>query len=1338
MSQSVGSVLPTEDPDHQSVEGDAVSEQSFDETVPTTKNGHSTFKVIHHHSKRHLAAATDHVSEHKRKYGAGCIAGIIAVVLGIVFGIILIVGKTAPAENPAAALVAGRTASTVAAVSVMPAKGESSSRRRLTADGIFSEDSRQEPYFLRKLETVKSPSDFDATSDYHTTPEPTQTVYDESAEVINLANTIGCKISQTNFFEVGLNKSCNNGEKPYVALVNDGLCESGKNSFSNFFVDKVVGPTGGGDGEYSTTLLLHWNGEFYVTADYKTTITGGVKVKQHMNFWLGNSVGYLQSTFDPSTKDSAIIFYMVDYATGDTLEKLDAKDSESYAYAKYNDEKFAGDVVTSTEDNGAVSVYELKISENAVNKKKTTTSGSSPSSTTTTCIDFTRAKQKIIDKGYKIFSAVDGSALKHREGFPIELTATGYDRKVEGYIDYWGFYAAGYDDPDKNKQDSPETIKALFKDGVKVQRVIKVGPEKNTEYTFRLAPARMMKVSKNIKTLADVKKMPLTIDNYGSALSGVKLIWDGAEFKKIGQTKYKCVKCSSSGCSYPTTAQAPSGWADCTCLDESNGTFKTDGTAKNYGIYAASYQSKASSNPTSFPLTNSDFPRGMQIKVGDDLYGFLKLTYRPVMRLYGLIPGTFTKGQTVTQQTSGAKGTVFKSTSTVIYGLTCGESNNKCMEMAQLDPASCGGSQADQSVSWIPKGLKLTQGTNTAIVDQHSGFWGGGIVVTGLDSTKWDTSTAVTIDLPSSKTGDLVHYSKFKSRTAPNAPAWATNSISRDWTAIRITDGAGCDKSGILTFSNSASTMSGSTNGEIKVYISHSSTPQRFYVWVSNQGTDCSNPAITEAHMNAALTAASITCTKKPAVTLKCERRIEAVSDRVDVLLADKKFPFAHSRKAWENDKPVKINDVDVGTPFWASKEGGDLVQPTDETQIEYRVDEVVVPGDDVPELACYDRCPETKSSGEISQYSSFEPKVVSSIEVDGAGRGECATKPTSATFNSITGLTFDDLKLEWATKETGSGSIVYELDAVSFKDPKKRGYNCGSTSSITFTGCSQNPRPTIQCENGLDQITGDQALLYSFDVNKGVITDKKSSYQHSKGATSSAHYGVFFEKTQANLEAQGCDHDSDVLCPWKANELSTYYEYMVGPQSSRASLVKEGGKSLKFDKPKLFSYKHAGDKSNSGESYDGATFLLRYYGQGDESIHGLPKFCMNSDGVPSDCDPSASTSIADIKIPAKATIEGQEGAINGKKFYTKPASKQEFYPKATDATICNALQFGGQPALTLPKLSTQFTFPNNGEMLKPPTKDQLKADFMNAGKPSVVGGVPLFELDGSDGKCVA
>jgi len=110
-----------------------------------------------------------------------------------------------------------------------------------------------------------------------------------------------------------------------------------------------------------------------------------------------------------------------------------------------------------------------------------------------------------------------------------------------------------------------------------------------------------------------------------------------------------------------------------------------------------------------FQLTESNIY--IYIYIGS-LNGQINLEFEIIQTLYGVKRSKYTKGQTVTQESTGASGVVYSSTSIRLFGFTC----NNCVTYIGKSDRGMGMSCASEPAysytdSYLQRGLKLTQGS---------------------------------------------------------------------------------------------------------------------------------------------------------------------------------------------------------------------------------------------------------------------------------------------------------------------------------------------------------------------------------------------------------------------------------------------------------------------------------------------------------------------------------------------------------------------------------------------------------------------------------------------------
>lgn len=1290
----------------------------------------------------------------------------------VLFVVILVASLTTDSDAlTASEIVAGKLASTVSTATVIPAKGSNAARRRkletelgapkkrashdkptrkpLTLANILP-GSKPNPYTahlnafnpnLRRLALSTDPtvasdsSEFSDLSDYRLTTDPQMSVSDESASYLDLINAIGCSIGQVRLFEVGMNTSCNPGRLPFTSLINDNLCDSTVSTFSEWYVFSVDGPDGG-DGTYTSELLINWQNSLFVSANHKAIISGGNKIYDGIDFTMEQYIsgtaytnnGVLIMEFDPDSGDASVQWE----------QQLGGTQTE-YLYATYNSETFEGDAISGDTD----TTYRLKITENNILREATDVS---TSSTTTSCIDFAIESQVLVDSSYRLFSAMDGSSLAHQTGFPVQMTVDGYDSPLLAYIDYWGLSVNGYVD-DAGSIEDASTTAANWVNGATVEKLVDDGTD-NT-YTLGYVPARLEKVSKQSVPLSDIIGLPLTINNYGNDYEGYVIAWNGTDFVKRGEKTYYCVDWSGNSDEKLAMNFEPTRWSDCLCVD-GNGDLTTSGSVDyNQQVYRSSYTSVSSEE--FFPISSNDFSRGIEVKAGE-LYGQLGLSYDVIQKLYFNAAGTYTAGDTVTQ--GSITGTVTESTAKRLYGLewTSGSDTGIIYAMEGNDCGGSGGS--DMTLPILFKGMKVTQANSgaTALVAEDCHWLGEGLAIESITGT-WTTASADTISISIPSDWDNEMSSMIVSAAFASGEGLAfssTNTLSDMWPSVEVTPGVNCVTTvwGDITDSD----ITGITGGVVSVYIDTSdSDNHRFYAWVSNPGTSCDSSTLAVDPTNL------LSCDTYPTYTVKCTVREEAASSSVKVTLDDKSAPFVTSRSPWENSNEVTIGGTAVGTPFWSHKEVGDVVKPSGTTTIDYQIRSLVVPGDVVPELACYNNCPKLSASAsqlttcsleagtcyedEVSTITGFQ--VDSDVSCTGDANGVTSGITLSSSTSGAGALTsINDLALEWSSEQDSNGDYTYYLDAVEFATGSN-GAGCDTDSmtikldATTSSVCTADITITGYCESNHDgmpvgsSVTAQLSTLYTFDSESGYLTDKASGNTQSGGPSSEdIQFGPFFENVVANYNALECDWSSEILCPYEVyQELTEYYEYRSGPYSNRALLIGSDGSNVVVDAPKLMTYTHSGTGSNSGKSYDGTTFLLEYTGQGGESIRGMPNYCIDSAGAPADCDPFQTTQVQDINIPATATLKSIDSSTLNHLYYALPSIQEEYYP-TTSASACSSMTLD---TLTLPDFDSSYTTVPQRNV---PSHADLEANYALGGAPLSISGEALFEVEGTDGQC--
>ena len=255
---------------------------------------------------------------------------------------------------------------------------------------------------------------------------------------------------------------------------------------------------------------------------------------------------------------------------------------------------------------------------------------------------------------------------------------------------------------------------------------------------------------------------------------------------------------------------------------------------------------------------------------------------------------------------------------------------------------------------------------------------------------------------------------------------------------------------------------------------------------------------------------------------------------------------------------------------------------------------------------------------------------------------------------------------------------------------------------------------------SGVDNASATNAYIYSFDnTTNGMVLkqDNDSASVVLASANSNLEWGVnsgvLFDNTTANYNSIRCSWDNNSICPWDARQnMSSFFTWETGTKNWQklTVLVASDNSPMKFEPPMNVKYTHSGTSSNSGKSYDNASFYLEYGGFGN--LWGLPSFCINrKDGEKVSCANDDSTRyVEDFMVPAYADVtQTADGSTN---YIVKPLEIEQTMKKASSASVCTdaGLSFGD---ISLPDESG-YTAPD------------MTAMPVVEGPPTVVGGVKM------------
>jgi hypothetical protein len=282
-----------------------------------------------------------------------------------------------------------------------------------------------------------------------------------------------------------------------------------------------------------------------------------------------------------------------------------------------------------------------------------------------------------------------------------------------------------------------------------------------------------------------------------------------------------------------------------------------------------------------------------------------------------------------------------------------------------------------------------------------------------------------------------------------------------------------------------------------------------------------------------------------------------------------------------------------------------------------------------------------------------------------------------------------------------------------------------------TWLGWDNSANAWAQNGGEFDNASAPSAHIYRWDNStNGMVLKYDNGTQTSVVLSSANNYlpwgarsGIMFDNStfdndtsarQADFASLKCSWDTTKICPWQARGgLSTFYVWETGPKSHNqlAVMIAGDNSSVKFDPPMSVKYTHSGTGSNSGKSYDNASFYLEYGGFGD--LWGLPSFCISrKTGEKASCANDGTTRWVDeIMIPADSiATQTKDGSTH---YMVKPLEIEQSMKKASSASVCTAagLSVGG---MSLPD-SSGFS---------DPTDIGLKPTV--SGPPAVVAGAKM------------
>ena len=1328
-------------------------------------------------------------------------------------------GDTIQQWNAAIAASAGTT---MEPVTVVPPKGESGTRRRLrsspgasTAWKRLAQLASPASHLHRmKIQSAEAtdPDTLSLLSDYMMQPEPFYVVDDPSAEAVNAMNKIICYINQLRGKEIGINTEEGNpnpDKLPYVALVDTSICED--ENYQTTMQEWIVQATGpaGGDGFYVTQIFFDLFPGMPLYGQISRNISAGEVVTSKLVYVAGG--GYLRGGIMTDRTDplSTKIKFLEQYSQSDgnhvmaqEMNKHLRKKSRSLAsksggaqptshiVLKTNNEKQTkklqrmatkelvkakktklqtqnkmisrklqsnGEVYLSVEFNpteGAIGQlgqaitydgdreYKIAFSDTAVVRVDDMNNGA--------CLDYRNENAINIYLDYVLFNANDGSRSLFSSGTVIEKVVG--SNTYNAYISNWGAHV--FDKYDHDTQEQVSQPDWLI-DGATVKKM-GYSSSGDEEHTLRVAPGRLTNV-KNMKVpLKDIKDVPLSVFKGGSV--DRKIAWDGTNLKTVENLVTQCIQRSEDYDSYSVISTDPDHEIFCFCYENDGTTARTVGDF-NFGSRLEHNQKRTVLNPSeAFNPTSEEFSNGIEIRT-DALWGKLNLKYEKIQKLWMWPPGTYTAGDVVTQASTGASGTVSISTPTIVKGWSCASAS--CLNYTTTWPQDCGGFHMYVN-TWhgLFPGLILTQSGAGVVAKVVTHSWSleyDGFGVEFTTGSAFVSSEDIVVSYPTTPTSGIL--SEFTD-VVGTLTKQSSIVLSHE---VYVTQGDGCTANmyvdGIMV-KNGNSDITGSN---IALYIDSDGEAHGWFNNIaSGQTCDPSTVNVKATDIATALSGAGITCNSNPSITVLCTTSHAAISGQLTVKLDTESTKFARE-DSWPPPSTTKLNigGAEFNPPGWVENIRGEVKPVTEETTVTFRIEKTVNPGATVPELLCYENCPNPNAQSGNNMESCIENDQTNdcyyprpshlSDHAERTSEGECtSTSNDLVAVGTLPSGQFDNIvdaqaTITWEMSDDGSGQYKYTPTV----EITNRGHTCTSDIPPTFMlndmnlvcGGGSMATFTLHCEEGTDTNSFNQAHLYDFDAASGALTDKVAGRSAAIGASNSeyysssptdhkptAHFGPFVPNLSAEKQKLLCEWNDELVCIWQAYEqLDNIYFYQSGQQGRRFTLTASDGKSVHFQSSLNLIYTHSGTASNSGKNYDGSKSLLSYEGPG--RLSGLPTFCLDEKTglLSSECVPEGHTNSTkngfDINIDPTAVLMDTDG----NKYYAKSQIVTEVYPKVGDQNhaLCSGLILPSDSS-GVAKPSMEDIYDDPGHLGEPvPTKE----DLLNGGEPAVIAGSTLREL---------
>ena len=363
---------------------------------------------------------------------------------------------------------------------------------------------------------------FSSSSDYNK-DRASIFVYEESAQALQIVNSIMCQIAQSRP-DLMLNAGA------YKAQIDEEKCNKQvQDSQEGSGVDYVTWTVEASREENQPMVVKLWvpddtdrDGTAESTTSAKLTVYHPANSTYPLGFFnlhfqstnnsdgTENSKGFMR-TLKKGEANILEFYYPINH-NGTTLENAVRIEIQSDGSGKGRTQNLEWDQNGPT---GNKMAYDIAFNENYFYKKK---DGGNPA-----CLNRNNFFETAWRNGVYTNS---GTRVDINSGFPIKKTLN--DKDYYGYVGYYGLWM-----PEINLSENETVTKLDFTD-----------PSNNSDYRVKTYGGKLYKHTKQALTLSEIKNVPLYWNDQTDSNNQKRVFWNGTKLK------YDATRCNSSGCQW--------------------------------------------------------------------------------------------------------------------------------------------------------------------------------------------------------------------------------------------------------------------------------------------------------------------------------------------------------------------------------------------------------------------------------------------------------------------------------------------------------------------------------------------------------------------------------------------------------------------------------------------------------------------------------------------------------------------------------------------------------------------------------------------------------------------